>query len=149
MLQKLHHLFFSVVHIHQVLMSFANFVANFELFIPILLTHVPCKVFEITAWNINHLLLRHWLACSFRFDFSCWPFILHCLFAIETSVFFTILLLRITMRKFRRHVFLVSIVISLLQICYVLLIFKVKKGWVVVLIEIFLWWLVLLCLLYF
>lgn len=149
MLQQLNHLFFTVVHIHQVLMTFADFVANFELFLTVLLTHISSKVFEVTARDVYHFLLWYRFTRTFWFNFRCRPLILYSLFAVETSVFFTVFLLRITMRKFWRHVLFVAVIIGLLQVCDVLLILKVEKRRVVVLIKIFLWGSVLLCLFYF
>ncbi len=136
--QQLNHLILAVVYIHQVLMTFTNLVTKSELLIPVLLAHVLRKIFEITTRNIDHLLLTDWLADALRLNFCTRTLILNALFAVETGVFFSVLLLRISMLKFWRNIFFVSIIISLLQVRYVLLILEVEKCRIVVLIKIFL-----------
>lgn len=134
----MNHLILAVVNIHQVLMAFTNFVAESELLIPVLLAHVLRKVFEVTTRNIDHLLLTDWLADALRLDFSARSLVLHTLFAVKTCFFFAVLFLRISILKFWHNIFFVSIIISLLQVCDVLLIFEVEKCRVVMLIKILL-----------
>ena len=136
--QQLNHLILAVVHIHQVLMAFTDLVADSELLIPVLLAHVLRKVFEVTTRNIDHLLLTDWLADALRLDFCARSLVLHALFTVKTCVLFAVLLLRISMLKFWRYIFFVSIIICLLQVCDVLLILEVEKCRVVMLLKILL-----------
>ncbi len=143
MLQQLHHLLLAVVHINQDLVAFTNLIANSELLITVLLTHVLRKVFEVTTRNVDHLFLTDWLADALRFNFCGRSFVLYRLFAVETRVLFAVLLLRVSMLKFWRDVLFVPIIICLLQVCDVPLILEVEKCRVVMLLEILLGWFVL------
>lgn len=150
MLQQLNHLFFAIVNVDQVLVCLANLVALFELFFPVLLTHILSEIVKVTARYIDHLFLTDRLASSFWLNFGYWSLLLHSLLTVQTCFFFAVLFLRVPVAQFtRRHVFFIAIIVCFVKVCDVLLVFKVEKGRIIMLLKVLLWGFVLRYLFYF
>jgi hypothetical protein len=107
-----------------------------KLFVPVLRTHVLCKIFEITTCDINHFFLGNSFTRTFRLYFSRWTIVLYTIFTVESCILFTVLLLNI----FRHHVlvFLAVTLISFLKVSKILVVLKIKESWIVMLIEVLL-----------
>lgn len=123
-------------------MTLANIVADFELLIPVLLTHVLSKVLKVTTRNVDHLFLTYWFPNAFRFDFRDWALVVYGLLTIEASILLAVFFLGVSMLKLWSVVFFVAVIVCFLQISYVLLVLKVKESRIIVLFKVLLWRLV-------
>jgi hypothetical protein len=128
--------------------TLANIVANFELLIPVLLTHVLSKVLKVTTRNVYHLFLTYWFPNAFRFNFRDWALVVYGLLAVEASILLAVFFLGVSMLKLRSVVFFVAVIVCFLQISDVLLVLKVEESRIIVLFKVLLWRLVGLSFLY-